>query len=99
MPANFSYEIRNVLVVSERRGRLRPEQSVMFLDALADLAIEVEELPSDGAVIELARGHGMSVYDAAYLELALRRRLALATADGKLREAAEMSGVSAFQMP
>jgi predicted nucleic acid-binding protein len=49
---------------------------------------------SRGSVLSLARGHGLSAYDATYLELALRRGLPLATLDRRLRAAAEAAGVS-----
>ena len=96
VPSLFWYEIRNALIVNERRGRIRPEKSAFFLAALTDLAMEVEPLPAEGPVLDLARRYDLTVYDAAYLELASRRSLRLATADRKLSEAASRVDVSLF---
>ena len=93
VPCLFWFEIRNVLIVNERRGRLTPKTTKTFLEALWDLPFEVEGLPSDPAVLEIARTHEVSVYDATYLELASRRKLPLATLDRKLRTAAAHAGV------
>lgn len=95
-PSIFWYELRNVLVVSERRQRIAPEKSAAFLALVADLAIELAGEPAEGGVLELARRHDLSVYDAAYLELALRSGKHLATLDGGLRRAAAGAGVALF---
>lgn len=97
VPAIFWYEVRNLLVSNECRGRLTPDQSDLFLGVIADLALEVDDLPHDDRALALARTHGLSVYDAAYLELALRRRAAMATLDTKLAHAAHAVGVAVFQ--
>lgn len=95
-PSIFWYELRNVLVVSERRNRIAPEKSAAFLALVADLAIELAGEPAEGGVLELARRHDLSVYDAAYLELALRSGEPLATLDSGLRRAAAGAGVVVF---
>ncbi len=98
-PSIFWYELRNVLVINERRGRLRPEQSAAFLSALADLDFEIEDLPAEGAVLDLARRYELTVYDAAYLELAHRRGVPLVTADKRLIAACTASGVRLWRPP
>ncbi|MEE8366990.1 MAG: type II toxin-antitoxin system VapC family toxin [Thermoanaerobaculia bacterium] len=93
VPSIFWYELRNVLVVSERRGRISPERTGAFLAALAHLPIESTVLPSELGVLQIARDHSLTVYDASYLDLALRRNLPLATLDNRLRAAAGAVGV------
>ena len=93
VPSIFWYEVRNALLVSERRGRIHPGQSMSFLALLQELPISIEPLPGEAGVLQLARDHQLSVYDAAYLELALRERLPLATLDRSLAEAAGKCGV------
>ena len=96
VPSIFWYEIRNVLVVNERRGRITEDQTDDFLASLAELSIDVLPLPSELAVLDLARGYRLSVYDAAYLELARRGDARLATLDRGLRSAASEAGVAVF---
>jgi predicted nucleic acid-binding protein len=90
-PALWAYEVHNVLLVLQRRKRLTSEGHAAAHAALAALGVELET-PTWGlvehAVLHLARKHALSVYDAAYLELAMRRRLPLATFDQLLRKAA-----------
>jgi predicted nucleic acid-binding protein len=97
VPPIFWYEVRNLLVNNERRGRLTPDQSDLFLGVIADLALEVDDLPHDDRALALARTHGLTVYDAAYLELAHRRRAVIATLDTKLAYAAHAAGVTVFK--
>ena len=95
-PSIFWYEVRNVLVVNERRGRISPERTDAFLASLTELPIEVVPVPAELGVVDLARKQGLSVYDAAYLELASRGGDPLATLDGALRVAASKVGVRIF---
>jgi predicted nucleic acid-binding protein len=95
-PSIFWYELRNVLIVNERRGRITPEQSTTFLTTLAELPVELQDLPNETGVLVLARKHQLSVYDAAYLELATRRGAPLATLDSGLREVAIAIGAQLF---
>lgn len=87
-------ELRNILVVSERRGRLPAGFVEQVVAAVEDLGIALDTAPSGPGVIDLARRHGLTVYDALYLELALRERGRLATRDAHLRRAAEAEGVA-----
>ena len=95
-PSIFWYELRNVLVVNERRGRIAKETTTAFLATVEELPIEMPNLPSEAGVIDLARRYDLSVYDAAYLDLALRLGTPLATLDTRLRDAAGKAGVTLF---
>ena len=86
-------EVRNILIVAERRGRLADGMVEEILEALHDLGITLDQTPRSAAVLRLARRHKLSVYDAFYLELALHREAELATHDGALRSAAIAEGV------
>jgi predicted nucleic acid-binding protein len=93
VPGIWWYEIRNVLVLNERRNRITPEDVTQFLESLDMFSIDFD-FPRDGTqVIDLSRKYKLSVYDAAYLELAIRYRLPLATLDKDLRNAARAAGV------
>ena len=69
-----------------------PETCARFLRELSRLAIIVDGVPDETGVLTLARHRRLTVYDAAYLELALRRDLPLATLDGALAGAARAEG-------
>jgi len=96
VPALWRWEIANVLQLNVKRGR----HSTDFLDAalsalaLAPIRIDPEaERQSWSDTILLADRHGLTVYDAAYLEIASRRRIPLATLDQQLRSAAGNQGI------
>ena len=93
-PAIFWYEIRNVLIVNERRARIEQADSARFLMRLRGLRLVRDESHEEESVMALARAHGLSAYDAAYLETALRRGDTLATLDRALATAAGAEGVS-----
>jgi predicted nucleic acid-binding protein len=100
VPALWHLEIANVLALSERRRRITPARSVEFIALLATLAIVVdEETPSRalGRVLDLAREERLTTYDAAYVELAMRLGIPLASKDADLCNAAERLGVSVFR--
>jgi predicted nucleic acid-binding protein len=78
--------------VGERRKRIEARQTRQFLRLLRDLDIETDRAPDEAAVFDLARTHGLTFYDAAYLELAVRHG-ALASLDGALVNAARVEGV------
>jgi predicted nucleic acid-binding protein len=94
VPALWWYELRNVLVTGERRGRLTERETARFLQDISRLAIVIDRAPSEAGLLTLARRHRLTVYDAAYLELALREALPLATLDKALAGAAGAEGVS-----
>jgi predicted nucleic acid-binding protein len=87
-PGLWWFEVRNTLIVNERRGRLTENDTAAFLRGLARLGVTVDRSPEEAEVLALARRHRLSVYDAAYLELARRDGVALATLDGELATAA-----------
>jgi predicted nucleic acid-binding protein len=89
VPTLFWYELRNALLMAERRGRITPDGVAAFLADVALLPIAVDDLPRDAVVLQLARQHGLTVYDATSLELAMRIGAPLATLDAALRVAAE----------
>jgi predicted nucleic acid-binding protein len=94
VPGLWWFELRNVLLTGERRRRATPETTAAFLDDLRALSISIALLPDENAVMDLARRHRLSFYDASYLELAQREALPLATFDGDLIVAAKAEGVA-----
>jgi predicted nucleic acid-binding protein len=100
VPAIWHLEIANVLVLSERRGRITAANSSEFIALVETLDVVVdEETPSRavGHVFDLARAERLTAYDAAYLELAMRLGLPLASKDTDLCDAAERLGVSVLR--
>lgn len=92
VPTIWSLEVANVLLVGERRGRITPAETTDFVRLLQSYPLMVDQQTSEhvwDTTLKLARDHRLSSYDAAYLELALRHGLALATLDEALRRAAE----------
>lgn len=87
-------EIRNILIVSGRRGRIPAGVVDQALEAVEALAVTLDTAPSNASVVALCRKHGLTAYDALYLELALRMGATLATRDGALRRAAGAEGVA-----
>ena len=94
VPMHWWFEIRNVLMRSEQRGRASRQETDAFLDRLRRLPIEPALLPDELPIIDLARRHRLSFYDAAYLELAQRESHVLATFDHDLIAAAKAEGVT-----
>jgi predicted nucleic acid-binding protein len=93
VPTLWRFELRNALVANERRGRITEQQTARFLRNVERLAITIDNAPDENGVLTLARRHRLTVYDAAYLELALRSGLPLATLDAMLATAARSEGV------
>lgn len=99
VPTIWALEVGNVIARAEHGKMLSEAQSEPFLAMLAGLGAEEDPAGSDvalGDTLQLARRYGLSVYDASYLELALRRGLPLATLDSDLRKAASRAGVARF---
>jgi len=97
VPYLWHLEVANTLLVGERRKRSTQADTATWLGLLSALPIEVDDetrAQAFGTTISLARAHSLSAYDAAYLELAMRRRLPLATLDEKLKAAARAVGVA-----
>lgn len=93
VPTLWWFEVRNALVVNERRGRISERQTGRFLKQLTQQPIAIDTTPDESAVLTLSRRHRLTVYDAAYLELALRAASPLATLDAMLADAARAETV------
>ena len=93
VPALWWFEIRNILIVNERRKRLTESDTVSFLRSLGQLRVTTDRSPDEADVLMLARRHRLSVYAAGYLELARRDGVSLATLDKELVAAASAIGV------
>ena len=93
-PSLLRYEMAHAAV---RRCALTPDNAARFMQAFsASLLVPVRLAePSWPAVVELARAHGLSAYDASYLQLAKELRIRLATLDARLGRAAEALGIRA----
>jgi predicted nucleic acid-binding protein len=96
VPAIWWYEIRNTLLLNERRNRISPEDSIQFLSDLSGFEIELRPVENSQSTIELARQQRLSVYDAAYLALAVDLNLPIATLDEALQSAARSVNVPLF---
>lgn len=96
VPMLWRLEIANALVVGERRRRSTQAQAAAFVARLERLPIVVDDQTDArawGETLRLARAHTLSAYDAAYLELAMRLGLPLASLDGQLLAASAAVGV------
>jgi predicted nucleic acid-binding protein len=93
VPRIWWYEIRNLLIINERRNRITAPDSASFLQNLAGYPIEISQMEDEQAVFRIARHFRLSFYDAAYLELAQRNGMRLATLDRSLRSAAQSGGI------
>jgi predicted nucleic acid-binding protein len=94
VPSLWWFEIRNALIIQERRRRLSEVETTGALRDLARLHIVVDYTPDEPSVLALARRHRLTVYDAAYLELAQREHIPLATLDTDLIRAARAEKVA-----
>lgn len=96
VPGLWAIEVANAVLSGERRKRLQEFEAARFFALLNALSITVDPQTAERAstdTLALARRHGLTIYDATYLELAIREGLALATLDEALRKAAQASGV------
>jgi predicted nucleic acid-binding protein len=100
VPTIWPLEVANAVLMGERRKRSTEAQASSWLAYLSSLPITIDAETSTRAwsdVLQLARAHQLSAYDAAYLELAVRLGLALATLDKPLKAAAAAIGVAEYQ--
>ena len=92
------HEVLNALLMGERRKRLKPELTRAFLQDLNRMSVDVDTAATSASVFqkiqELCRKHGLTAYDAAYLELAMRETQLLATVDDDLAAAALAEGIT-----
>jgi predicted nucleic acid-binding protein len=99
VPAIWYGEVANAILRGERKGLVMPSQTAAFLAELdlADIEAETDSpRVRQSVVLALARSHGLTAYDAVYLELALRRGAPLATFDQRLADAARKAGGRVF---
>ena len=100
VPAIWPIEVANALTTAEHRQRVTRADSAEFIATLEGLLISVdEETPALGftRILDLARQETLTAYDAAYLELAMRLGVPLASKDGPLCDAAERVGVTVLR--
>jgi predicted nucleic acid-binding protein len=96
VPSIWSLEVANALLNALRRKRISDGDLKICMSALAGLPIEVDITADVADVLSIARRFGVTSYDAAYLELAQRRGIALATLDEKLRQTCKALKVPAL---
>jgi predicted nucleic acid-binding protein len=97
VPQHWPLEVANTILLAVRRGRTNKDTSVVFFRSLLALPIRVDSSARETTfrdVFAYAEKYGLTVYDAAYLELAIREGIPLATLDNDLRAAARAAGVS-----
>jgi predicted nucleic acid-binding protein len=97
VPAHWPLEVANGLLMAERRKRATQADVTEALHVVFSLPIEVDRDTTrhvGGEAIALARQYGLTIYDAAYLELAMRLGATLATGDTALARAAKKAGVA-----
>ena len=100
VPAVWSLEIANAVLVGERKKRLNQPEIRRFTTLLKSLSLVQDVQPVDEHVcnvLPLAHKYSLSAYDAAYLELSIRHGAPLATLDVKLQKAARQAGVTIFR--
>jgi predicted nucleic acid-binding protein len=93
VPSLWWYEVRNALIVNERRRRLTEADTIAFLRSLSRLPVSVDRFPDEAQTLAICRRHSLTVYDAVYLELAQKENIPLATLDARLAEAARAENV------
>jgi len=96
-PRIWWYEVRNALLMSERRGRISRQDVAGTLADSRTLRVEIDDFPDESSLFALARRFKLTIYDAAFLEVAFRRSLPLATLDKRLQAAARELGVTLFE--
>ena len=99
VPALWYFEVASGALRAERQGVIAPDQTAYFLHELtqADIVMDGQSPRAcQAAVLTLARAHGLTAYDAAYLELVLRTGSTLATFDRQLAEAVRKAGGRVF---
>jgi predicted nucleic acid-binding protein len=98
-PALWAYEVRNTVLMGLKRGRITKEGVEKLLLFLNELNVQLVDPVSYDTVFHLAEVHGLTVYDAAYLDLALREGVPMASLDDALCKAARRAGVPLFKVP
>jgi len=99
VPAHWCLEVSNGLIMAERRKRASQADITEALNLTATLPVTIDLETARHATtdtVSLARQYGLTIYDAAYLELAMRCGASLATTDIALAKAAKAAGVTIF---
>jgi predicted nucleic acid-binding protein len=100
VPQHWRLEIANLMRMAVRRKRLKEDEIPSLVNMLSDLAIEVDTATVNqawGQTLKLATLYDLTAYDAAYLELAMRRGCTLVTNDNALKRAAQRAGVATLR--
>ncbi len=93
VPSIFWHKMRNILILAERRRRIRAGQTYRLIVRLEKLKLRDKSNKRGDVILSLARGHLLAAYDAAYLALAMAIRSSLMTLDKKLAAATRLEGV------
>ena len=93
-PALWWVEVRNALVIAERKGRLTQEDTAAAVQAIDALGVHLDQAPDNDSLLRLVRTHGLTAHDAMYLELSIRQQRPLATLDRRLNTAAQAEGIT-----
>lgn len=96
VPQIWPLEVLNVLILAGRRGRITSDKRAEFLALMNSAPIRIDDetiTRASSETLALAEAHRLTIYDATYLEVALRHKLPLATLDKELRAAATAAGV------
>lgn len=98
VPQIWWYEIRNILCMAERRKRILAADADEFLRSLDQMSIRVADTGSGQAILRLTRSYQLSIYDSAYLDLAIRENLPLGTLDSSLAKAANAENIQVLSI-
>jgi predicted nucleic acid-binding protein len=98
-PRLWAYEVRNSVLMGMRRGRIGEADAKGFLSSLKDLNIRLSDPVSYDDVFQLAERYSLTIYDAAYLDVAIRERSQLASLDEAMCKAAVRAGIPLFEVP
>jgi predicted nucleic acid-binding protein len=100
VPALWSIEITNAVLIAERRKRIKQAEIRRFVELLDGLTVIIDSqsvTESVSNILPLAREYGLSAYDAAYLDVAVRQGVPLATLDSALQKAGRKAGIEIFK--
>jgi len=100
VPALWPLEVANAITVLRRRRKLTVNEAQVAIQIIRELPTAIDHEGATVAftrLVDLASEHELTVYDATYIELAIRMRLPLASNDARMKEAAIRSGVELFQ--
>lgn len=99
VPSLWHLEVVNVLSIAERHKRISTAKAILFLDLLSELPIHIDEHQNEPQeLFFLSKTYGLSAYDTAYLSLALKVQIPLATLDKKLKTAAKLAGIPLLEV-